>query len=41
MIVDYNTFAAMAIVYVLPVLVFFVISQKALMKGNVGGGKGV
>lgn len=41
MIVDYNTFAAMAIVYILPVLVFFVISQKALMKGNVGGGKGV
>lgn len=41
MIVDYNTFAAMAIVYVLPVLVFFVISQKALMKGNIGGGKGV
>jgi ABC-type glycerol-3-phosphate transport system permease component len=41
MIVDYNTFAAMAIVYMLPVLVFFIISQKALMKGNVAGGKGV
>lgn len=41
MIVDYNTFAAMAIVYMLPVLVFFVISQKTLMEGNVAGGKGV
>lgn len=40
-IVDYNTFAAMAIVYMLPVLVFFIISQKTLMKGNVAGGKGV
>lgn len=41
MIVDYNTFAAMAIVYMLPVLVFFIISQKTLMEGNVAGGKGV
>ncbi len=41
MIVDYNTFAAMAIVYMLPVLVFFVISQRTLMQGNVAGGKGV
>ena len=41
MIVDYNTFAAMAIVYMLPVIVFFVISQKTLMEGNVAGGKGV
>ncbi len=41
MIVDYNTFAAMAIVYMLPVLVFFIISQKTLMQGNVAGGKGV
>lgn len=40
-IVDYHTFAAMAIVYMLPVLVFFIISQKTLMKGNVAGGKGV
>lgn len=40
-IVDYNTFAAMAIVYMVPVLVFFIISQKTLMKGNVAGGKGV
>ena len=41
MIVDYNIFAAMAIVYMLPVLVFFIISQKTLMEGNVAGGKGV
>ncbi len=41
MIVDYNTFAAMAIVYMLPVLVFFIISQRTLMEGNVAGGKGV
>lgn len=40
-IVDYHTFAAMAIVYMLPVLVFFIISQRTLMKGNVAGGKGV
>lgn len=41
MIVDYNTFAAMAIVYMLPVLVFFILSQRTLMEGNVAGGKGV
>ena len=31
MIADYGVFAAMAIVYMLPVVVFFVISQKQLM----------
>ncbi|WP_373265838.1 carbohydrate ABC transporter permease [Hungatella hathewayi] len=41
MIADYGVFAAMAIVYMLPVFVFFVISQKQLMEGNIGGGKGV
>jgi ABC-type glycerol-3-phosphate transport system permease component len=41
MVVDYNTFAAMSIVYMLPVLVFFIISQKALMEGNVASGKGI
>ncbi len=28
-------------VYMLPVLVFFFVSQKQLMKGNLGGGKGI
>ncbi len=41
MIADYNLFAAMSIIYILPVLVFFLISQKQLMKGNVSGGKGI
>lgn len=41
MIADYGVFAAMAIVYMLPVFVFFIISQKQLMEGNIGGGKGV
>jgi inositol-phosphate transport system permease protein len=41
MIAPYSVVAAMGIVYMLPVLVFFVISQKQLMEGNIGGGKGV
>lgn len=41
MIADYGIFAAMALVYMLPVLIFFFISQKQLMKGNLGGGKGI
>ncbi len=41
MIADYGVFCAMALVYMLPVVVFFFISQKSLMKGNVSGGKGI
>lgn len=41
MIADYGVFAAMAIVYMLPVFVFFIISQRQLMEGNISGGKGV
>lgn len=41
MIADYGIFAAMSLVYMLPVIVFFFISQKQLMKGNIGGGKGI
>jgi inositol-phosphate transport system permease protein len=41
MIADYGIFSAMAIVYMLPVIVFFFISQKQLMQGNIGGGKGI
>ena len=41
MIADYGVFAAMALVYMLPVLVFFFISQKQLMEGNISGGKGI
>lgn len=41
MIADYGVFAAMALVYMLPVLIFFFISQKQLMQGNIGGGKGI
>ncbi len=41
MIADYGVFAAMALIYMLPVLLFFFISQKQLMKGNLGGGKGI
>jgi inositol-phosphate transport system permease protein len=41
MIADYGVFSAMAIVYMLPVILFFFISQKQLMKGNIGGGKGL
>ena len=41
MIADYGIFCAMALVYMLPVVVFFFISQKSLMKGNVSGGKGI
>lgn len=41
MIADYGVFAAMALIYMLPVLAFFFVSQKQLMKGNIGGGKGI
>ena len=41
MIADYGVFAAMALIYMLPVLIFFFISQKQLMQGNIGGGKGI
>lgn len=41
MIGDYGIFCAMALIYMLPVLVFFFISQKQLMKGNISGGKGI
>ena len=41
MIASFNVIAAMGIVYMLPVLVFFIISQKQLMQGTIGGGKGV
>ena len=41
MIADYGVFAAMAIIYMLPVLVFFIISQRQLMQGTISGGKGI
>ena len=41
MIASYNVVAAMGIIYMLPVIIFFVISQKQLMKGDIGSGKGV
>ena len=41
MIADYGIFSAMALIYMLPVLIFFVISQKSLMKGGFSGGKGI
>ncbi|MGI6696833.1 MAG: carbohydrate ABC transporter permease [Christensenellales bacterium] len=41
MIADYGVFSAMALIYMLPVLVFFVISQKSFMKGGFSGGKGI
>ncbi|NLC44443.1 MAG: carbohydrate ABC transporter permease, partial [Clostridiales bacterium] len=41
MIADYGIFSAMALIYMLPVLIFFVIAQKSLMKGGFTGGKGI
>ena len=41
MIADYGVFCAMALIYRLPVVIFFLISQKQLMEGNVSGGKGI
>ena len=41
MIADYGVFAALAIIYMLPVLVFFIISQRQLMQGTISGGKGI
>ncbi len=40
MIAPYGVIAAMGIVYMIPVIVFFILSQKQLMEGNIGGGKG-
>lgn len=40
-IADYGVFSAMAIIYMLPVLIFFFVSQKQLMQGNMSGGKGI
>ena len=31
----------MGIVYMLPVIIFFLLTQKQLMEGNMGGGKGL
>ena len=41
MIASFNVVAAMGIIYMLPVIIFFIISQKQLMKGDMGSGKGV
>ena len=41
MIADYGVFAAMAMVYMLPVPIFFFISQRQLMQGTISGGKGI
>ncbi len=41
MIADYGVFSAIAIIYMIPILVFFFISQKQLMKANMSGGKGI
>jgi inositol-phosphate transport system permease protein len=38
---DYGIFSAMALLYMLPVFIFFLISQKSLMKGGFTGGKGI
>ena len=38
---DYGIFSAIALLYMLPVFVFFLISQKSLMKGGFSGGKGI
>jgi ABC-type glycerol-3-phosphate transport system permease component len=41
MIADYGVFGAIAVIYMLPILVFFFVSQKQLMKANMSGGKGL
>lgn len=41
LIPTYNVVAAMGIVYMLPVIIFFLLTQKQLMEGNMGGGKGL
>ena len=41
MIADYGVFSAMALIYMLPVLLFFFVSQRQLMKGSISGGKGI
>lgn len=41
MIASYGVFAAMALVYMAPVIIFFFIAQKQLMEGNISGGKGI
>ena len=41
MIASFNVVAAMGIIYMLPVLVFFVMTQKQLMEGNINTSKGL
>ena len=41
MIASFNVVAAMVIIYMLPVLVFFVMTQKQLMEGNINTSKGL
>lgn len=41
MIADYGVFTAMALVYMIPIIVFFFITQKQLMNANFSGGKGI
>lgn len=40
-ILNYGVISAVGVFYMIPILVFFVVTQKSLMKINVGGGKGV
>ncbi|QTQ11078.1 carbohydrate ABC transporter permease [Treponema parvum] len=40
MIASFNIVAAMGIIYMLPVLVFFIMTQRQLMEGNINSSKG-
>jgi inositol-phosphate transport system permease protein len=40
-IVDYGLLSAVSLFYMIPVLVFFLLTQKSLMQISAGGGKGV
>lgn len=40
-ILNYGVISATGLFYMLPVLIFFIITQRSLMQINVGGGKGV
>lgn len=40
-ILNYGVISAAGLFYMIPILVFFIVTQKSLMKINVGGGKGV
>lgn len=40
-IISYGLISAVGVFYMLPILIFFIVTQKNLMKINVGGGKGV